>query len=81
MFLLSRLRMTGSIRIAEVSRELNVSSMTIRRDIVELEDQGLVRRVHGGAVAASALLAEPLFSVKLRIALLRRLSNLFTRAM
>ncbi|NYI25391.1 DeoR/GlpR family DNA-binding transcription regulator [Aeriscardovia aeriphila] len=64
MFLLSRLRMTGSIRIAEVSRELNVSSMTIRRDIVELEDQGLVRRVHGGAVAASALLAEPLFSVK-----------------
>lgn len=38
--------------------------MTIRRDIAELADKGLLRRVHGGAVSTSTLLSEPLFSVK-----------------
>ena len=38
--------------------------MTIRRDIAELADKGLLKRVHGGAVTTSTLLSEPLFSVK-----------------
>lgn len=38
--------------------------MTIRRDIEDLEKRGLVKRVHGGAISSTALLAEPLFSVK-----------------
>lgn len=38
--------------------------MTIRRDIADLADKGLLKRVHGGAVTTSSLLAEPLFSVK-----------------
>lgn len=38
--------------------------MTIRRDIAELADKGLLKRVHGGAVTTSSLLSEPLFSVK-----------------
>ena len=35
-----------------------------RRDIAELADKGLLKRVHGGAVTTSTLLSEPLFSVK-----------------
>ena len=38
--------------------------MTIRRDIADLADKGLLKRVHGGAVTTSTLLSEPLFSVK-----------------
>lgn len=62
--ILSRLRTRGAVRITALSKELGVSSMTIRRDIAELADKGLLKRVHGGAVTTSTLLAEPLFSVK-----------------
>lgn len=55
------------MRITALSQELGVSSMTIRRDIAELADKGLLKRVHGGAVTTSTLLAEPLFSVKSRM--------------
>lgn len=62
--ILSRLRTRGAVRITALSKELSVSAMTIRRDIAELADKGLLKRVHGGAVTTSTLLSEPLFSVK-----------------
>ena len=62
--ILSRLRTRGAVRITALSKELGVSAMTIRRDIAELSDKGLLKRVHGGAVTTSTLLSEPLFSVK-----------------
>lgn len=62
--ILSRLRTRGAVRITALSKELDVSAMTIRRDISDLADKGLLKRVHGGAVTTSALLSEPLFSVK-----------------
>lgn len=40
----------GSVRIAELAAELDVSEMTIRRDLDELASIGVVRRVRGGAV-------------------------------
>lgn len=62
--ILSRLRTRGAVRITALSKELNVSAMTVRRDIAELSDRGLLKRVHGGAVTTNTLLSEPLFSVK-----------------
>ena len=62
--ILSRLRTRGAVRITALSKELGVSAMTVRRDIADLADKGLLKRVHGGAVTTSALLSEPLFSVK-----------------
>ena len=62
--ILSRLRTRGAVRITALSKELGVSAMTIRRDIADLADKGLLKRVHGGAVSTSTLLSEPLFSVK-----------------
>ncbi len=62
--ILSRLRTRGAVRITALSKELGVSAMTIRRDIADLADKGLLKRVHGGAITTSALLSEPLFSVK-----------------
>lgn len=41
----------GAVRIDELAREFGVSEMTIRRDLDELEELGLARRVRGGAIA------------------------------
>ncbi|MFI2380175.1 DeoR/GlpR family DNA-binding transcription regulator [Streptomyces sp. NPDC018964] len=42
---------SGTSSVSELSERLGVSEMTVRRDLNTLERQGLVRRVHGGAVA------------------------------
>ena len=44
-----------SAQVSELSLRFGVSMSTVRRDLQELEEQELVRRVHGGAL----LLAEP----------------------
>ncbi len=40
-----------SLRVPDLSRRFGVSEMTIRRDLTELESEGVLQRVHGGAVA------------------------------
>ena len=39
-----------AVRVDELSRELQVSPATIRRDLIELSNRGRLRKVHGGAV-------------------------------
>jgi len=48
--ILERLRRDGKIVAAELSESLAVSPDTVRRDLRELADAGLLRRVHGGAL-------------------------------
>lgn len=48
-WLRERLSADGSVSINDAATALGVSEMTIRRDLIELEDQGLARRVRGGA--------------------------------
>ena len=50
-FLLRQIELYGSVRASEAAAELGVTQVTIRRDIEQLVSDGLVRRVHGGAVA------------------------------
>jgi DeoR/GlpR family transcriptional regulator of sugar metabolism len=49
--LLQILRERGSIDLNEATAQLGVHQMTVRRDLDYLEQQGLARRVRGGAVA------------------------------
>lgn len=49
--ILAAVRTHGAVRVADLVATLDVSDMTVRRDIAELARAGLVRRVHGGAVA------------------------------
>ncbi|MCM0639899.1 DeoR/GlpR family DNA-binding transcription regulator [Cellulomonas wangsupingiae] len=49
--ILAEVRAHGAARVADLVVALGVSDMTVRRDIAELAREGLVRRVHGGAVA------------------------------
>jgi len=51
--ILKRLHDGGSVSVTELAREFDVSDMTVRRDLAELEREGLLERVHGGAVAPS----------------------------
>ncbi|MFV0138051.1 substrate-binding domain-containing protein [Streptomyces sp. HMX87] len=48
--ILRRLREHGSLRVTEFAEELQVSPVTIRRDVEALAERGLVTRVHGGAL-------------------------------
>ena len=41
----------GAVNVAELSQQFRVSGSTIRRDLGQLEKQGLIQRTHGGAVA------------------------------
>lgn len=52
----------GQVSIANICDRFNVSEMTARRDLKELDRQGLVRRVHGGAVRNLGRSYEPAFS-------------------
>jgi DeoR/GlpR family transcriptional regulator of sugar metabolism len=49
--ILQRVAEEQTIKIGELARELNVSEMTIRRDISRLEDDGFLRHTYGGATA------------------------------
>ncbi len=40
----------GRVTVAELCREFNVSSATIRNDLRELEEAGALKRTHGGAI-------------------------------
>ena len=54
----------GSISIPEICSEFDVSEMTARRDLNELDRQGLLRRVHGGAIASLGRSYEPPFQTR-----------------
>ncbi|MDJ0391769.1 DeoR/GlpR family DNA-binding transcription regulator [Rhodococcus sp. G-MC3] len=45
----------GRISVADLSSTYGVTTETVRRDLAVLDRIGVVRRVHGGAVPASAL--------------------------
>ncbi|GAB3521254.1 DeoR/GlpR family DNA-binding transcription regulator [Emticicia fontis] len=53
--ILEKLTTHKKINFNDLSKFLNVSYDSIRRDIIELEDKGLLKKVHGGAVINSYL--------------------------
>ncbi|MCZ0961587.1 DeoR/GlpR family DNA-binding transcription regulator [Paracoccus benzoatiresistens] len=53
MQILEILRASGRASVEELSMRLEVTPQTIRRDLAELADQGVLDRVHGGAILRS----------------------------
>lgn len=49
--ILERVRRNGGASVAELARDLEVSSITVHRDLELLAGEGLIERVHGGARA------------------------------
>lgn len=58
-YIVACLEQKGKVKVSDLSRELNCSEVTIRSDIQKLEEQGLARRIHGGAVKAGEQLLIP----------------------
>jgi DNA-binding LacI/PurR family transcriptional regulator len=46
--LLADLRTRGTLRVSDIARTLGVTPVTVRRDIAQLADEGIIERVHGG---------------------------------
>ena len=60
-------RAQGVVRVADLSAQLDVSEITVRRDLEALEQEGVLERTHGGAIYSQRLRAEPLYTDKDRI--------------
>jgi DeoR family transcriptional regulator of aga operon len=58
--ILERLSDNGTVNVGELAETFDVSLATIRRDLGLLEEQRLIGRVHGGAVARGVLYELPL---------------------
>src|SRR5258708_37583170 len=56
--ILHRLKANGTIIAKEFSAEMGVSEDTIRRDLRELAQEGLLQRVHGGALPSSPAMVD-----------------------
>lgn len=64
--ILAELKHRGIVTVDELAEKINTSRSTIRRDIDELEEQGALKRIRGGAVAvqSSATSHEPPFMIR-----------------
>ncbi|HTW80958.1 MAG TPA: DeoR/GlpR family DNA-binding transcription regulator [Terracidiphilus sp.] len=57
--ILTSLQQAGSVVVEDLAERFKVSVVTIRRDLDQLEQRGLLRRTHGGAVSIEPLFYEP----------------------
>jgi DeoR/GlpR family transcriptional regulator of sugar metabolism len=53
------------VSVTDLCQDLCVSEMTIRRDLAELEKQGLLQRTHGGATVTESAFFQISFNAKL----------------
>ena len=52
-YILEQLRANGDVSVEKLAKELDVSLMTIRRDLQKMSAEGQIERYHGGAVIKS----------------------------
>ncbi|MDX2159943.1 MAG: DeoR/GlpR family DNA-binding transcription regulator [bacterium] len=64
--ILEAIKRQGRVSVKQLSERFNVSAVTIRQDLSALEDQGLVARTHGGAVAPGLAAEQPELSFNVR---------------
>jgi DeoR family fructose operon transcriptional repressor len=54
----------GSVDVSDLARRFDVTTETIRRDLSDLQERQLLRRVHGGAVPFERLYHEPMVDAR-----------------
>lgn len=62
--ILEEVERSGRVTVAGLAERWGVSDMTIRRDLEELAENELLKKVHGGALAIRKTSAEPHFTQK-----------------
>ena len=63
--ILDSLSKYGKVKVCDLSKCYEVSEVTIRRDLQELEQDELIKRVHGGAILNGNIKFEPTFLEKI----------------
>lgn len=48
--IINEVQNTGSVKVADISERIGCSEVTIRNDIRKLDQQGVVKKIYGGAV-------------------------------
>lgn len=66
-YILNELTVHGSVLVTQLTKQLNASTATIRRDLQVLENKGFLIRVHGGAVSTADETEENTFYDKVSI--------------
>ncbi len=54
-YILNLINRDNRIYVTSLSNELGISDDTLRRDLTELDNKGLLTKVHGGAIAKSGI--------------------------
>lgn len=62
--IVERARSAGRVDVGALAEHFEVTAETIRRDLTALERQGLLRRVHGGAIPVERLGFEPALATR-----------------
>ena len=57
--ILRQLSKDGHVRVEQLAKRFKTSTATIRRELSYLDDAGLLRRTHGGAIQVEPMLYEP----------------------
>jgi DeoR family transcriptional regulator, fructose operon transcriptional repressor len=65
--ILGHLAKNGNVSVSDLCQLFNVSEMTIRRDLADLEKQGLLQRTYGGAVPTELAFFEMSLKAKLSV--------------
>lgn len=59
-YIMEKLSAANKVSVADLMAGLSVSDETVRRDLKDLEAEGLLRRIHGGAIGVSPIRDEPI---------------------
>lgn len=66
-YILAQLTKDGFVRVADLSKDLDVTLVTIRKDLKELEEKGLLYRTHGSASPVNPHISDRHVSDKERV--------------
>lgn len=62
--ILELLEKHGQVAVPDLSRRFKTSEVTIRNDLKDLHQRGLIRRAHGGAVKVATVSTDPSLKIK-----------------
>ncbi len=51
-----KVRQEGTVTVSDLTRQFGISLETVRRDLLAMEKEGLLTRVHGGAVSTTEMM-------------------------
>jgi DeoR family transcriptional regulator of aga operon len=63
-FILEQLKQQGYVKVSDLSRDLNASEVTIRKDLKLLEEKKLLQRSHGSASNLTSIITDKHIDVK-----------------